>query len=472
MSLTYVLPMDTMLRSAWPRPAAKPRIQGAALPPPPPSTIVGPYCTISSKPPKRLTIPAEPTPASGIAELREWLAKNEHWLELSRWSRGIPALETPVRPRRVDTPVEAMTVQQLADTQDSELPSVSRTAYDELGVEVLSLEWTDDPEQGTLADAVGEDARQYLALEFIDGREATLDEAVQAEIEDVRQSMARRYGTPYDFPHPDVRDRIDWERYTAKCSGVTRHEGFRVGENAVTFFSFPRLSGKEFAQRRDAYVADFLARIGRAVMPTPSEFRKKRSVLRALAQQYRWREEADHEDQLFDQLERERSWLIARDGGTSWDEVESDYVPAYATLVEAAWRSIKPKAWVDRQQYAALRARARAEGLTAWQAARKAASQQTVHHCRNSRSHGSTDEMWHATSRPADETAIGWLDDEFPYSSRQMREYKPGPAPRKLIRTPVTVAQMMAIEGGAKRAIERFAVHAFQLGKKSYVFHS
>ena len=514
--LQYVLPANTMLFSAWPQPAARPAIAGCALPPIQRVAPIGPACLVSRRPGPRIAIPECPAPAESAAELREWATKNYRWLSLSRWSRGIVALHTEVRPRRTTPAVEDMTVQQLADSQSAELPTISREMFDELGVEALSLDAPAsgqdiDLAEGSIGEAIGAEAIGFLLAElqagevasnisqsdiFADYREDALtnyprdqfpelsDDQYEAEIalviegylaEDLsqmRSHMARRYGTPFTFVHPDIRDRIEWEQYIAQGTDVTAREGFRLAPDRVTYFCWPPVRGKEFIERRDSFVRRFLDGIGREVMPSPAEFAERRDVLRALAGQWRWRFEADQIDDAHTQLASERAWLIEREGAMSWDEIDTEPIPTYTTFVETAWRAVKPTKWISREEYTALRAQARAEGLAAWRQAISDAEAYTVHHCRNPRQHGGRDEMWHTVPRDPAETAIGWLDDEFEFDEGERLAPHTPSQPPVLKTYPITVVQHARLMADAQRAIERFAVCAFSLGKKTYVFHS
>lgn len=463
-----------------------------------------PHCLVANKPRRSrreatVRIPEQPAAAEGIVELREWAQKNWRWLNLSRWSRGLPALAAPMRPRRAPKPVSEMTWQEIDATASTELPSISAELFDELGVEAWALDGlsTDDPEEGTIAERIGGDAFANIAVrtvrplaELTTEERAAYDAWVSARLNTHDRRYARSFGVAYDYPSAQVTDRIEWEQYVAQCSGITANEGFRIIMDErpkdapaetwanytphavdVQYFCWPKTRGEAFSARKRAKIADFLARIGRDTMPTPDEFVQRRNMLRTLLRQPRWADAAKALDDQFAELDRDRQSLIASDGATSYDAVEADYVPAYATLVEAAWQARKPEGWIGRDAYSRLRKESREVAFARWLEMTEAAERVLVHHCRNTRTHGSQDEMWHTTPRDPNDAVIGWLDGEFAYTKREMREHKP--VERKPLEPAkaVTVRDLMRIEACASRALARYTVpQVLRLGRAEYVF--
>lgn len=376
-----------------------------------------PRCMVGNRPrPSRRTavrrIPDRVFPAESIRELRDWVRDDIHGVEILYWSRGIPALAAPMRPRRearLDHP-EEMTWQQIRDTVDQELPSISSEAFDELGTKVLSLnassKFDDEPDEGTIAERIPAEQRERLALLAADGTPVQPEQLTPEQLQDLRSRLGARYGVAVDVPTPQIRQRIEWERFVARCDDITK-QGFRLVRDDIQFYTSP-IDRPNYVARKKAHIAAFLKQLGRTTFPTPKEFAQRRNVLRALARQYHWRENAQRLDSQFAQLDTERQWLIEREGGMSWNETEYEYTPSYAVLREAAWRELKPKGWVKPDEYARLRKQSRDTAFAAWKAAREAAQQVEVHRCRNPRMHGSKDEMWHSAPRDPDEFEIGF----------------------------------------------------------------
>lgn len=404
-----------------------------------------PRCLVANKPrssrrdPVWKTLPEQPAPAESMATLRKWAQENWHWLNLSRWSRGIPALATPVRERRVDPILhpETMTAEQIDASCDREIPTISREAFEDLGVQALSLDaarrFDDEPDAGTIGEAIGAEALGLLlaeiedtdldplwadALEFaLDNLFCSEEEAVSddfnaevnvlahqyvtEELDALRSKIASRYGVAYDVPSPDVRDRIEWEQFQARCTPISR-EGFRILPDRVEVFSFTDDPADErtFRERRDDFIARFLADKGLTALPKLADWHKRRTILRSLRTNPRVIEPAQVEFQHHLESTLMRAAWTDDDAGMSREIMDEPYVPSLAVLTyQAVQNAMAPfrSGRRDWSEWPERKAEARAAALDEWQAIRRSAGAPTPKHiCRNPRQHGGKDEPWHA----------------------------------------------------------------------------
>lgn len=392
--------------------------------------LAAPRCMAANRPrsskPSPRSASERVSPATAMHELRKAVATREGWRAINAafWSKGQPALTGPIRPLRPVVPVAQMSLQDLCDTQDIELPSISREMYDELGVEAYALDGFAVPDApGTIAETLGNDAVQNIAVRTIKAYGDMTPEEREAYHQWVDQrsnDLARRYGTPLDLPIQEVRQRIEWEQYAAQCSPIKEHYGLKITDQSVTFFSWNRPPGLSFEDHRAAYLDGFLAKTGLDQFPKPADFIRWRNLRRQAKANPAYRLNWLDQEAFFSSLERERSILENTWGGESAWERPEEYVPSYATLVETTWNSLKPSGWLNPEAYATLRAKARRIALSRWNEMRKAAAAAQaeaglIHRCRNNRCHGSKDEPWHIIPRDPSDTAIGTLESDAFY---------------------------------------------------------
>lgn len=424
-----------------------------------PIVATGPSCFVANRPrPSRPAVrhhlpDAEALPkAETIAELRRWHADNAHWLRLSRWSRGIPALITPVRPRRKRLAPEAMNLQALIDSQHTELPSIAQEIYSETRYEVLSADLppsgqeTDD-DVATIGSQIPDDVRTALY-----------------------QGVADDYTDPDDEPVPLAvnLDRVEWESYVTQCSEV-RTEGFYFvakpsGGYRVDYRVWPVPKGMSRQTAQDRYTERWMAERNLSAMPDIQWWLVMRARMRAHERNIPARTAWETAEAAFAEMANDRWWLENTTGGMSTDGFDFDYVPSYALLSMQEWAKVAPTRWVGRDTYRALRAQAREAAYRNWSALyrqavrayrKRVAEGEALHYCRNTFDHASVDEMWHAQPRDPEEFVIGWADGDFAYASRQLpHRYVP---PRKPFRLePVSAAQLLYVRFVAQQALATY----------------
>ena len=387
---------------------------------------LGATCFIANRPrsgankhvTETVTLPTNPHRFEGIVPLREAMASptlRKH-VDLALHSRGIPALETPVRPLRPVVPVEEMTWQQLRDTQADELPSVSTEAYNEMGAGVLSLDAEasfDDDDGGTLADIVPADhwVRKEFAELFEKAAEGDAEAIAEAkEVYDLwldDEGFAVRYGTPLTVTSPDIRQRIEWERYVAQCSGISTHEGFKITDKSVTFFSWPATGRKAFLERKSAFIRRFMERHGLTTIPTIQQFKERQAKIRAASKDPAVIESRKRLIESLLDAEEARLNFTDDDFGTSEIAIDEPYIPSlavitYSMMQPALDRRRESKEWDTWPQekaeirraavhyWESLQAEAEAEDEVRIYKFRSADDQYEFHHSKTK------DSVWHA----------------------------------------------------------------------------
>lgn len=353
------------------------------------------------------------TPFPTIVDLRDAVQNNLHAVEMNFWSKGLPALDRPVRPLRDVTPVEEMTIAQLRDSQDDEIVPISSDAYQATGQGVLSLDAAasfDDAEEGTLLETIGDD--HWLRQEFSELFERAMDGDKDA-IEEAREvyalwlddeAMASRYGVAkadYSSIDPAIRQRIEWERYIARCSGTQTHEGFKISPKQVTFFSWPATDRKSFLERKASFIQRFMERYGLSQMPTVQQFNVRRAKVRAAARDRNAIEARRRlNDALLDFAEEEH-YAFDDDFGTSAEVLDYPYVPSLALITYQFMQPTlrKNRETRDWSRWPEQKALLRQRAVEHWQElVAEAGEPVKAHRCRNAVKHRDhRDETWHAT---------------------------------------------------------------------------
>lgn len=285
--LNYILPRNTMLMSAWPRPARKTGIHGTALPTMEHIANIGPACLMTDKPEPRVVVDHPLLSKNGK---RLPLAAFSYE-ELSRrfWSQGKTLYETERKRAQEllpwDKPIEEQTLDELctgdAERFARELRSVgsqgidiaeplqeSRRAWLELGAKALHLQPDDGDDEGSLEDSI--------TFVCSDETVATYD-----DIGDERNQQ--HFGTAYVITDPITAKQIDWEKRvrfdgqlrTLKITDgkikpdkpfPTMDEFIRVGQRALALIlptagegPRPKLSEervRDLCRKFDAFVAN------------------------------------------------------------------------------------------------------------------------------------------------------------------------------------------------------------------------
>jgi len=330
------------------------------------------------------------------------------------WAQGEPALATPVRPLRDETPVSEMTWEQLRDTQREELPSISAQAFAELGPTtkgrspVISLDAArsfNDDDEGTVADTIPDGhwlrtAHPELFARADDGDPQALAQVTDLyEIWGTDEELATRYGTPYTQTSPEIRLRIDWERSACQDSALTREEGLRFQtDGRVDFVSWPKTDRQTYLARKAAYVKRLMTRQGWTEPPSAAQLRSLRTKVSKEITDPRMLRNARLVLNGLIQLELDRSRLTDTDAGTSRDTMERPYVPSLGLLQFMMEAATPDPGYLPPEEFAAHKAEIRNRAFRQWQAMEEAAEAEAEprHICRNPRQHGSRDEMWHA----------------------------------------------------------------------------
>lgn len=338
------------------------------------------------------------------------------------WARHRQALIGEPRPLRVVKAVEEMTIAELRDSQNTELPSISDQAYDETGEGALSLstlakdERTGEAKAETLGALVPGDHWLFKAFpEIMEDPEQQQRAIDLYEIFGTADEMARRYQTGrkvgYAGPDKKVRDRIEWESYMAQSGPTRRSEHLSVIDGQVRYFNPDRLTRDEYLARRDAFVAKFKAQHGLAVLN---------------AQTYR-QATALHRDKkaealglllINDMIEQaERYERLTDDAMATSRETDPEfpYIPSYGfwLYVHRQRLGLESGKWLPLDQFKNLARQAtkaafeswthdRARRIEGWkndmdrERAMLGGADPYRHHCRNGADHGSVDELWHA----------------------------------------------------------------------------
>jgi hypothetical protein len=367
-----------------------------------------------------------------VTNLRDLRLTPVETLERDFWSHGRPALPGAPRPPRVEevdpatvdsiAALMGMTAEQYAHatpaqlaraTERAEPPSIARAAW-LAGARVDSLDLAFETEDGTeqLAENVPTTNPAYDRLvTLIAPADMTPEQRAAYDEFCAERASESGAGVPYTIEDPAVRGRIEWERWFRACSDV-QTEGLRPTADGqhMTFFSLVgrRLDRNEFLERKQRWVAAFLARTGLDKVPSAAEFATKRSTYQMLRNTASFEPLAEIGRFLADALapgEEPIDDLAAN----SFEFRDEPYVPAFATLLlvaeaeqdscrwDARWTPKRNARYHrDRVQRRAVylfrQARKRAE------AERRAAAKATplVHH-RSPRLHGRRDELYHGT---------------------------------------------------------------------------
>ena len=197
------------------------------------------------------------------------------------WSEGktIFPIE-PRQPRPIDKDPAEMTLEELVVTQDMELPTISRTSFMLTGIGTWSLEKPSPQTGRTIAELVPEDNPIHSAWQTAKPKtEMTVEELRAYEKWCAEQTRGTGL-TPYKTLHPDKRQKIDWEkasakngpeirrRYTRNHSGVPIIEirGIKTDDK-----TFPVLAKDYLRQLRDEW----------GHVPTMEEIEERGAALRA-----------------------------------------------------------------------------------------------------------------------------------------------------------------------------------------------
>ena len=281
-----------------------------------------------------------------VADIRELRSTPLRQLEQEYWSRGIPALPVEVKPRRPGAkPVEEMTAQEIWDTRNDELPSSSRLCYEETGMGVLSLDKTKDlgdGESGTLAEIVADD--HWLRDAYPEAFDEDADPALAAHVYDLwlgNEAMTKRYGnavTPHTHISPEIRSRIEWERFMAQCSDASREGIRRNADGTYGFFSLVgrRLTGPEFQERKAAFAKQFVTDNGLDRFPSAAQIDERNRMRRHPTVQAQIRQLGrigDAVNKALLALENERTRAMDTDAEAMRQEVETPYIPELATFI-------------------------------------------------------------------------------------------------------------------------------------------
>ena len=313
-----------------------------------------------------------------VADIRELRSTPLRQLEQDYWSRGIPALPAPVKPARPKAkPVEEMTWQEIDATVNDEIPSSSRLCYEETGVGMLSLDRTKDlgdGESGTLAEIVADD--HWLRDAYPEAFDDDADPALAAHVYDLwlgNEAMTKRYGnavTHHTHIAPEIRARIEWERFMAQCGDATR-EGIRRNANGTYgFYSLVgrRLDPDEFQARKAAYAEALCERTGLPAFPSAAEIDRKRAMMRSPTVQAQLRSlgrMGDVVSKALLALDNERSRALDDTAETSDQVVDTPPVPELATFIfrvrnrlaaeRPAYDSPDYRRWLDRTRLIATK---------------------------------------------------------------------------------------------------------------------
>ena len=297
--------------------------------------------------PQRQAPPATPAEPVEVRDIRDLRAASVNDLNRAYWSRGLPALPAPVKPRRPDAkPVEEMTWQEINDTLNDELPSSSRLCFEETGKGVLSLDRTstkvDGDESGTLADVVADG--HWLIDAYPEAFDDDADPELAQHVYDLwleGEALQVRYGnaiTHETHIAPEIRARIEWERFMAQCSDSTREGMRRNPDGTYAFYSLVgrRLSRDEFIERLNGYRADFMARNGLDRFPTAAQIDQRNAMRANPTVQAQLRKLARINEAVSKALldfDSARAKAEDVDAETNRQVIDPPYIPELATFV-------------------------------------------------------------------------------------------------------------------------------------------
>lgn len=218
------------------------------------------------------------TMAGSIHELRATAFRD---LNRNFWSKGLPALAGPIRPRvdrvidhkgrpvdldKVKVPLRAPNAKSLSPAEWAELktliatakvePSISADAEYLTGTGVLSLDrplgGEDDEETGTLLDVIPDDLKPRTSVITIKPYAEMTPEELAACLDFEANRTSQHIGlTPYTQLDQTIADRIEWEQKVAQ-DGTVQSARFRLTRNGLELFLYPKPATKEEHQRRNA----------------------------------------------------------------------------------------------------------------------------------------------------------------------------------------------------------------------------
>jgi hypothetical protein len=205
--------------------------------------------------------------------------------EMTRtWSEGktIFPVQMP-QPRTIDKDPSEMTLQELEDTQNQELPTISRQSWMLTGQGAWSTD-KPSPTGRTIADALPDDHALRTGWK-------TTKPVSEMTAEEIR-ALERWYAentrgtdlTPYKQLHPVKRNKIEWERWTARCSATISYAMRRNHSGVPTIeIRGKRTDDKEYEREAKWYLRFLRDQYGH--VPTMEEIEEHGASIKAILEE-------------------------------------------------------------------------------------------------------------------------------------------------------------------------------------------